>query len=255
MLKILSNSYFLLILLDGKKKGDRCSFGGNRRTKVEKTSSENVFLIILLYWPNLHLSRISIGVCKDSHIEKSRGNNFGLGKGKVDRDGGVNNLYTGIDIAGTDKKAKNLSISIDTPNPDNINDIDKRVNNLGIGKDKADADKKINNLCIGIDIIDINADKRADLGINIDTAETDIGKKAKLGISTDIAEVDADRKADNLKIRIIDTHRQVTTSNKAHLSFFSLYKVFFDSSSKLKTVFTFSLSSFIFLLFSVTLMK
>ena len=49
MLKALSNGRFLLIPLDGKRRGDGRSLGGNRGAQVVETSFEDALLRILLY--------------------------------------------------------------------------------------------------------------------------------------------------------------------------------------------------------------
>lgn len=58
----------------GREKETSIQFEQARRAKIGGTLFKNVFLIIWSYWLNLHFLRISIRVCKNNHIDKSRDN-------------------------------------------------------------------------------------------------------------------------------------------------------------------------------------
>lgn len=150
MLKALLNSYFLPILLDEKKKEDKRIFSGNRRAKVEKTLFEYVLLIIPLYWSSFCLFKTSIGICRENHIRKGKGDNLGLGKSTIDRDKRVDKPSIGIDIANMDKKTDNQGISTETA------DRNKGVDNPGTSINIADSNRETDDPDTSTNIANVN---------------------------------------------------------------------------------------------------
>lgn len=91
MLKTLSNGYFLMISLDGKRKRDSYSLSGNKGAKIVGAFFENIFIIIPFYWPSLCYLKIGFDVCGNDHIGTSRRDNSGSGTDIADGDGRTDN--------------------------------------------------------------------------------------------------------------------------------------------------------------------
>lgn len=212
-LKALFNNHFSLILLDGKRKGDKCSINGSRRAKIGVAFSEDVFLIIWSHWPNLCFPRTSVGVYGDDHIGKNE-DNPGTNTADANSDGGADNLNT------------------DTANPDG----DRRVNNIGISTIDTNKNKGADNLSTGIVDIDrvnnfdtdiVDADEVDDLCISIADVDRD-GDTDDPGISTadiDTDTVDLDRAENSGIDRQLDG--QVIANDATCVSLFSLCRAFF----------------------------
>lgn len=252
ILKTLSNSCFLPILLDKKRKGDRYLIGGNKGAKVRKASFKDVFLIISLHWPSLFLSKIGVDVCKENCVKKGKGDNQSPGTNIVKTVKKTDDLSKDIDILDKDRGVDKLIISTKIP------DIDGKTDNPDTSTDTLDKDNidgGTDNSGKNIDTLDTN-ERAADPSKNINIANIDKDKKTDAGININKADADVDRGADNLGIKIADIDGRAAASNKARASFFSLPKMlFFISFSKLEIVSTSSLSSFVSSLFSVILLK
>lgn len=180
MLKTLLNVCFLPIALDKKRKGDKYSLSRNRGVKVVGASSENAFLIILLYWPSLCFSGIGVSICRKNHVKNGRKDNPGPGTGTSDINRGADNLGIDIDISDKNdinKKTINPGTGTNTPNIEEKAD-DRKADDPSIGTDILNIDKKVDNRRMdnpSIDTADVNVDrdKRADPGIDIVDTDAD----------------------------------------------------------------------------------
>lgn len=220
------------IPLDGKREKDR--FSENREVNVGATSSGDAVLIVTPHWPIFSLFGISINICKENPVDKSRGYNPSPGtadgnKKADNQDGGADDPGTGTADINVDGKADNLGTSISTVNTDarannsgkgiGIEDANGKVNNSGKSIRTADADRGADNLGRKMDITDVNE--------RVDNSGIGIGK-VNGGVEnpgTNIADADG---ANNPNTNADDgADGQVVVSNKACLSFFSLHKALF----------------------------
>ena len=170
ILKALSNSDFLLIPLDGKKKGDKHSHG---RAKVGKAFSKDTFLIIPLHWLSFCLPRTGVSVCKKDYIRKGGGyasreaDNLGIGTDTPDSDN-------------TNEGANNPSIGTNIPD---TNNMDRETDNSGTGTVTPNTDNTdggVNNSSRGIDTLNANKDRGVDdLGIRTTDADRQVAASNK----------------------------------------------------------------------------
>lgn len=181
----------MLILLNRKKKENRCLFGKNRGVKVGKASFKNTFLIFLLYWPSFQLSKTNIVVCKKDYKRKSEGDNLDPSISIIDRDERIDNFGKILDIADTNNKdgrMENLGIGTNITDIDgrttdlsiniNIVDINKKADNPDANINRTNTIKRVDNLGIGINIVDKNINKVADSIIGTDTADANVVGRA-----------------------------------------------------------------------------
>ena len=170
MLKILSNDYFLTILLDKKRGRDR--YLEKKGVKIRAAFFEDALLIVLLYWPILCFFKTSISVCRENYIGKSRwygastanthGRADNSGTNLVDGNRGTDN--PGAGPADKKKRVDHLDIG--------IADKNKRGNNLNTGK--TDRDKRANNSGTDTGVVDNRPD---DSGTDIRDIYTNGGAK------------------------------------------------------------------------------
>lgn len=174
-MKALLNNGFFLILLDRKKERYRHSIRVSKRIKIEETFSENAFLIIESYWPNLYFPKISVSIYKNNHIEKSKNNSVGDNSNICisDKDSMDNLSICKPDING-DRMANNLGISW-RPDKNGVDNLGIRISGINLqaerdGRAKDSSFGKLDlNRVVDTDICipDIDTNGRAN---NLDTS-------------------------------------------------------------------------------------